>query len=158
MNKSKVQRREKGQSLVEFALILPLLLILLAGVIDVARLYYVYVVLTDAASEGVAYAAINPPSDPGDPTDPDTSEIRSRTLSACTGVGDGVESVAIDCPTCPDVASGDAITVTVSYRYAVMTPFLNVMFEDGAIDMQANATEAVITGELIASGPGEGEE
>jgi Flp pilus assembly protein TadG len=158
MDKRKVQDKEKGQSLVELALILPLLLILLAGVVDVARLYYIYVVLTDAASEGVAYAAINPPADPVDPVDPDTSEIYARTLSACTGVGDGVQSVAIDCPTCPDVASGDAITVTVSYRYAVMTPFLNVMFDEGMIELEAKATEAVITGELASSEPGEGEE
>ena len=155
MSKHRVHRKEKGQSLVEFALILPLLLLILAGVLDVARLYYVYVVLTDAASEGVSYAAINPPADPTDPEDPDTAEIRARTLSACTGVDDRVQSVTIDCPTCPGVASGDAITVTVSYRYAVMTPFLNVMFDDGSIDIQANATEAVITGELL---PGESEE
>ena len=92
MNTYRKQRREKGQSLVEMALILPLLLILLAGVIDVARLYYVYVVLTDAAAEGVSYAAVNPPTDPSDLEDPDTAQIRARTLSACTGVDEGVQS------------------------------------------------------------------
>ena len=66
------QRKEKGQSLVEFALVLPVLLIILSGVLDLGRLYYVYVVLTDSASEGVAYAISNPPDDPTDPGDPDT--------------------------------------------------------------------------------------
>ena len=148
MVKHKAHKKEKGQSLVEFALVLPILLILLAGVLDVARMYYVYVVLTDAAAEGVSYAAIKPPVDPSDPEDPSTTEIQARTLPACTGVDDGVQSVDVDCPTCPNVTTGDAITVTVTYRYSVMTPFLNAMFDGGTIDMEARATGVVISGEL----------
>ena len=148
MKQRKEQEKEKGQSLVEFALILPILLILLAGVLDVARMYYVYVVLTDAAAEGVSYAASNPPSNPSAPGDANAAEIEARTLSACTGVDDEVQSVDIDCPTCPNVVTGDAITVTVTYRYSVMTPFLNAMFDGGSIDMEAHATGVVITGAL----------
>jgi Flp pilus assembly protein TadG len=148
MKQRKEQGKERGQSLVEFALVLPILLILLAGVLDVARMYYVYVVLTDAAAEGVSYAAANPPADPSDPEDANATEIEARTLSACTGVDDGVQAIDIDCPTCPNVTTGDAITVTATYRYSVMTPFLNAMFDGGTIDMEAHATGVVISGAL----------
>ena len=50
------QGKENGQSLLEMALILPVLIIILAGVLDLGRLYYAYVSVTDAAAEGAAYA------------------------------------------------------------------------------------------------------
>jgi Flp pilus assembly protein TadG len=52
--------RERGQSMVEFALSLTILLLLLAGIIDVARLWYIYIALEDAAGEGALYLSLNP--------------------------------------------------------------------------------------------------
>ena len=46
-----------GQSLTEFALALPLLLIILLGVVDLGRLYYTYVALVNAARESARYGA-----------------------------------------------------------------------------------------------------
>ena len=51
----KSKRYYKGQSLVEFALILPLLLVLVFGAIDFGRLFYTKTVLTNAAREGAYY-------------------------------------------------------------------------------------------------------
>lgn len=48
---------ERGQSLVEFALTLPLLLVMLLFAIDVGRLFYVYIGVQNAAREAAAYAA-----------------------------------------------------------------------------------------------------
>ena len=145
------QRKEKGQSLVEFALVLPVLLIILSGVLDLGRLYYVYVVLTDSASEGVAYAISNPPDDPTDPGDPDTAEVIARVQAASSGLVSGEDvanSVEIDCPTCPNPTSGETITVTVSCNFAVMTPFVNVLVPDGEIPLHAVATGSVLSGEF----------
>ena len=49
-----------GQSLVEFALVLPLLLFILLLVVDVGRLYYGWVNLQNAARIGANYAALHP--------------------------------------------------------------------------------------------------
>jgi Flp pilus assembly protein TadG len=141
------ERKEKGQSLVEMALILPVLLIILAGVLDLGRLYYAYVIITDAAAEGVAYAASNPPADPGDLNDPDTAEIYARVQDTGGGLVQGPGSVEIVCPTCPGVASGDPITVTVSYDFPVMTPFFNILASDGVLPLNAVATGVILTGE-----------
>jgi len=53
----KAQVNEKGQSIVEMALILPILALLLVVVIDAARTYDAYIVLTNAVREGARYAS-----------------------------------------------------------------------------------------------------
>ena len=49
--------RQKGQSLVEFALVLPLLLVLIITAIELGRLFYTQIVITNAAREGAYYLA-----------------------------------------------------------------------------------------------------
>jgi Flp pilus assembly protein TadG len=49
----------RGQALVEFALILPLLLLLVFGIIEFARAWNQYQVLTDAAREAARTAVID---------------------------------------------------------------------------------------------------
>jgi len=50
---------ENGQSLIEVALALPLLLVLLLGVVDGARAYHFAGLMATAAREGANYAARN---------------------------------------------------------------------------------------------------
>ena len=61
MNKRKSQTREyeRGQSLVEFALMFVVLSLILMGILDVGRLYYAFVGLQDAVGEGAQYATMN---------------------------------------------------------------------------------------------------
>jgi hypothetical protein len=47
--------RERGQSLVEFALIAPVLVILIFGIVDLARLYNAWNTIQGAAREGARY-------------------------------------------------------------------------------------------------------
>lgn len=55
--------RERGANLIEMALVLPFLLLLLAGVIDIGRAFYTYVSLTNAVREGARFAARFPYED-----------------------------------------------------------------------------------------------
>ena len=48
---------ERGANLVEMALVLPLLMMFLMGVLDFGRAYYSYVTLTNAAREGARFAS-----------------------------------------------------------------------------------------------------
>lgn len=52
------RRVRNGQSLVEFALVLPVFLLVLFGLIDVGRLVYMNSVLSQAAREGARVAAV----------------------------------------------------------------------------------------------------
>ena len=53
--------RERSQSLVEFAIVAPLLLVLLFAVVDFGRVIYIYVTLNQAVNEGVRVAIRNSP-------------------------------------------------------------------------------------------------
>ncbi|MGC9334640.1 MAG: TadE/TadG family type IV pilus assembly protein [Anaerolineae bacterium] len=56
----KQKRDERGQSLLETALVVPFLLLLLAIVVDAARAFDAMIVLTNAAREGARYASLEP--------------------------------------------------------------------------------------------------
>jgi hypothetical protein len=51
---------ERGQSLVEMALILPILLLLVVGIVDLGRAFNNHVIITNAAREGARYASRYP--------------------------------------------------------------------------------------------------
>jgi hypothetical protein len=54
-------RRQRSQSLVEFAIVAPLLLLLLFGVVDFGRIIYTYVTLNQAVNEGARVAIRDSP-------------------------------------------------------------------------------------------------
>ncbi len=53
--RSRRHLRERGQSLVEFALVAPVLAILIFGIVDLARLYNAWTTIQGAAREGARY-------------------------------------------------------------------------------------------------------
>jgi len=64
MSKTKYNQLKYGsppaQALVEYALVLPLLLLLVLGVMDFGRMFYTKMILTNAAREGANYLAYFP--------------------------------------------------------------------------------------------------
>ncbi|MFN2298137.1 MAG: TadE/TadG family type IV pilus assembly protein, partial [Anaerolineales bacterium] len=50
------RRRTRGQTMVEFALVLPALLLLIFGIIEFARIFYSWLIVTNAARTGERYA------------------------------------------------------------------------------------------------------
>ena len=50
----------KGQGLLEFALVLPLLLIVAVGVLDLGRVFFVLITVSNASREGARYLSFNP--------------------------------------------------------------------------------------------------
>jgi Flp pilus assembly protein TadG len=53
------RRRERGAELIEAAVVMPLLLIMLAIVLDLGRAYFCYIAVIDAAREGARYGVAN---------------------------------------------------------------------------------------------------
>ncbi len=130
-----MQHKQKGQSLVELALVLPLLVLILSGLVDLGRVYYVLVTLEDMAAEGAAYAAIHPY---------DASGIWDRAAQASGGmITVSPNDVDVDYP--PVMYLGAPITVTVRYSFRCITPFVGDMFPDGVIPLRGTATQAVVS-------------
>jgi TadE-like protein len=53
------RRRDRGQAMVEFALILPVFLLLVVGMLEFARAWNLHQVMTDAAREGARRLVLN---------------------------------------------------------------------------------------------------
>ena len=130
-----MRKKEKGQSIVEIALLLPVLLLMLLGLVDFGRVYYVMVALNDAAQEGAAYAAARPNDGTG---------IAERAAAASTGlITINADDVAVAIEGGTPVA-GAAITVSVSYEFTFYTPIARSFFPDSIVDWEAEATNAII--------------
>ena len=57
---ARLRPRSRGQALVEFAIVLPVFLLLLVAAVDVGRVFFTYIDANNAAREGAAYGAANP--------------------------------------------------------------------------------------------------
>ncbi len=122
--------RTRGQSLVEFALVVPVLLLLLAGGTDLARAYFVGIEMTDAARAGALFVSSI------DPTTPGTPIYSSGLYQASTGAYKGSLLACSSPPTVtvsptqvpsqsgdPSVDSYQQV-VTVVCKLALLTPLL----------------------------------
>ncbi len=125
--------RLPGQSLIELALALPLLLLLLLGTIDLGRLYADYTDLKGAVREGAGYGAYHPK---------DTAGIRTRVMNH--GVPSST-NVAVSCVGSCDVAGGSATIIVRadSTFQPVALGFLSMMGL-GAVDLSAEARMRVM--------------
>ncbi|MBN1659148.1 MAG: pilus assembly protein [Anaerolineae bacterium] len=105
-------RREQteGQSLLEVALVLPILLLLLVFVVDVARAFDAQIVLKNAAREGARFGSL------ADPLSPD--EIRHLVWEDVVGSGTNVTHMANFSESNVDIDEGTrSVTVTLSYDF-----------------------------------------
>jgi len=93
-------KRNRGQSLLEMALLAPILLVLIIGAIEFGRLFLTKIVITNAAREGAYYLSTHPSDyDPGTGTAPNTV-IAAQAEAANSGIPDiTVDVTAINCCT-----------------------------------------------------------
>jgi Flp pilus assembly protein TadG len=115
-------RDERGTSLTEFALVLPLLLLLLLGMVDFGKALNYWMEETHLANEGARLAAVN--NWPGKPGVSLQQYLLDRTGSEGTaelrGNTQGTQQTAHSAQVCIDYGTGkvgDPVTVTVSYAY-----------------------------------------
>jgi Flp pilus assembly protein TadG len=99
--------RDRGAAAVEFALLLPLLLLLVFGIIDFGRAINAQITLTQAARTGARLAALGQPN------------VVSATQAAATGLS----PVGVAVTACPSGATQTtAAAVTASYSFSFVTP------------------------------------
>jgi hypothetical protein len=102
------KEEQRGQSLVEFALLLPLMLLIITGLFDVARAVWEENTLAYAAREGTRYAIVHGSAGvpPADPTDLTNATCSPGDIVICTNIPNVVRQAAIGVP---------KVTVTVTY-------------------------------------------
>lgn len=107
----RLRRSERGQALVEFALVLPLLCLVLFAITGFGLLFYKYIDLTSATRDGARKATVsrenlNAPA-----------AIRTAIANATSGVDDANTTVTIT-PAQP-WKIGDSVRVKVTYPYSL---------------------------------------
>ena len=161
--KSNVQpdRGSQAQAMVEFALVLPLLLLLLIAIIDFGRALFVYSEVSNASREAVRYGAVN---------SGDCNEIanRARSMFSLAPSGSIAVSIFIETPNTSGgftvkglcgtakIVTGDRIKVDVStsvspFTLQMIAPLFGGNFTD--LPITYSAARSVVPPEGIATGP-----
>lgn len=110
-------REEKGQSLTEFALLVPLLLLLVCGIVDFGRLMYGYMHLNMAAQETVRLGGLGK-----------TDSEMTTFARSYVHLGNAANLQVTISPAQAVRKSGDYITVTLNYPLGFVTPLVSKLF------------------------------
>lgn len=159
MSRKPIHSHEKGQSLVELAVSLPVILLLLLGTFDFGMALFSYSILRDSAQEGALYASINPGNEaqienrarnilPRDEEDEDNREgigIFSSPIDLRNKDQVQVE-IEVHGRTCQGVTQGVAnyVEVQVSYQYPILMPFTGDIVGSDTIRLVTSASNVIL--------------
>jgi Flp pilus assembly protein TadG len=106
-------RSEKGQSIVEFALVLPILVMLLFGIIDFGRIFHTYLAIDHASREAARTASIG--------------ENDATIVSTAVASASSIQLTAGQVAVSPGgtKSSGSDVTVTITYPISFLTPVVS---------------------------------
>lgn len=143
--------QEKGQSLIELAISLPVILLILLGTIDFGMALFSYSILRDAAQEGALYGSFNPSN---------TKEIENRARNILPRSDEAVFSspvdlrdtsrVTVDIDAIGDDCRGttrgvaNSIRVNVIYQYPIVMPFTGNIIGSDTITLTGSATNIIL--------------
>jgi Flp pilus assembly protein TadG len=126
-------RSERGAELIEFAIVLPILIFVIAGIVDFGMMFQTYEAVTNAAREGArvgvlpGYAAV---------------DVQSRVDAylAASGLNGTHTTTVVDVPVTTTAGIFTARAVTLSYTYSFVTlraaaPFFGGSF--GTLNLNA---------------------
>jgi Flp pilus assembly protein TadG len=149
-------RSERGQSLVEMALMMVILLTLLSGVLDLGRGFFIFIAIQNSAAEGALYAAMNPRCPHADSaaagfdcTNPNNVDFRAKNESSDGLVDSTRMSVSVlysngtSSYSAANIVEGNPITVTIEYRFTMVGPFSGV-FPNGQLRFRAHAMQRIL--------------
>lgn len=136
MKKNLNRLAHKGQGMVEFAIVFPLLLIVLFGIIEFGRFMFTHSAAIAASREAARYGAAIQDIGGGIPQFEDCQGIReaAKRIGKFAGIGDGDITIqysneygvySTSCPPGQEVGATDSISVTVDTSVSPLTPFGN---------------------------------
>jgi Flp pilus assembly protein TadG len=117
MTPRRIRRGQEGQAMVEFALVIPLLLLLIFGIVQFGILFNNYLTLTDAVRAGARQAAVSR-------TLPDPVGVtKTRVERSAAGLTASNLVITVDpfdpVDGTPTWAQGGDVTVKATYPYAI---------------------------------------
>jgi PKD repeat protein len=145
---------------VEFALLVPVFMLLLLMAVDFGRLFFTYIQVSNAAREAAAYGAAQPT---------DTAGMQARAVQEKNAQSQGEVALdpiitacadqsgsTIDCEDTPGgTGAGKTLTVTARQPFSFLTPLINSFF-GGNLKMSASVTTVVFVSAAGGTGGGAG--
>lgn len=105
-------KKNRGQAMVEFALVLPILIIIITGILEFGLFFNSYINITFASKEGARIASLD--------TNATNQRIQTAARAAIPNSGNVTVTVS---PAAPRV-TGAPVTVTVSMPHTFITPII----------------------------------
>jgi hypothetical protein len=143
--KTNHQKFEKGQSLVELAVSLVVLIIILAGVVDVGRAIFYYLGMRDAAEEGLIYGVAFPRN---------CTQIEDRVLGSLSDPNIQVQIFITNASNAPVLCSaalnttkcyGHTMTLQVSNpNFPITMPMLGTFLGRQSISLRATVNGQIL--------------
>jgi len=138
---SMIKEEPRGQSLVELAISLMIILLLLLGAVEFSLALFQYVTIRDAAQEGAIYGSINPT---------DESGIQYRAVATASDVLPQLTindvDVTIHGDDCEGTTSGspNSLTVTITFAHPITFPIVGPMIGSNTINLTASVTNTIL--------------
>ena len=132
------RRAEEGAELIEFMIVFPILMLILAGIMDFGMLLRNYEVVTNAAREGARWVSTHPENPVG---------AMARVTAEAERIGlspDAVDDSLIMVTFTPNKASytaGEDVTVSVAHDYQLLFGIVTAIPE---ISFETSATMTVL--------------
>lgn len=120
----KAYRNEQGQTLTEFAMILPILLLLLFAIVQLGIVFNHYVTLTDAARAGARKAVVSRRA----------ASPSSTTVTAVRNSAANLDQSKLGVTVSTTWQPGEDVTVTATYPYQVS--LLGIVVKSGTLRSQ----------------------
>ncbi len=147
--RAETTRRQKGQSLVEFAISFTVIALLLAGIVDLGRGLFYWLALRDAAQEAAVFASICPD---------DLAKIQNRAVTSSHAPVDFTSpahsgNISIDCAFVSDGAScgsetptvGNGIRITITYsNFPITMPMLGAVVGSQTLTLRATVEDTIL--------------
>lgn len=120
----------KGQAMVEFALILPVILLLVLGVVEFGRFYNAWLMVTHASREGARTASLGGTG----------TEIESAVTAVMASYDASRLTVTVNPSS--GRTRGDRVTVTVTYAIDPLTPMIGAI-TGGTLQLESDTVMRV---------------
>ncbi len=135
-------RSARGSTLVEAAIITPLLLLLTFSIVDFGALLYIYLSLESGVTQATRFA-ITGAATPG-MTREDAIRNAMRAATPTLTLPDGAFTFSFMPPGASTWSSGaggpgDIGKVSVNYTWNIMTPLIRPFFADGQVDVRVES-------------------
>ena len=145
-NKLRFPKSHRGQSLVELAISLIILVFLLSGAVEFGIAFFQFVQLRDAAQEGALFGSMNPPDADGDQTEENAIIARAQASSSspinlATDPNVAFNVVVTDSKYC----EGGSLQVTITYPHRIFMPVIPVLIGSNTIPLTARVTDTILT-------------